>query len=243
MKGDDVGRPAGVENRIERRTVLRAVGGVSLAGLAGCLGDDGGDSDSEDDSASSDADDGDSDDSEVAGDDTDDPEVDDGDTDDANGGDDDPYLREELENAIENLDAPEPGSAVVAFENEGEYHTEDIECSADSADPDDPEKGTAEGVFEFDDGEAFSVELSRGDDLDDLQNTITLTVPNPDEESQYEEAAVPRSMRPIKPEEGAEGRSAFVVREAETWYGGIGFDLSDQGGVDYGETWVAITCA
>jgi hypothetical protein len=43
MKGDDVGRPAGVENRIERRTVLRAMGGVSLAGLAGCLGDDGDD--------------------------------------------------------------------------------------------------------------------------------------------------------------------------------------------------------
>ncbi|WP_331234915.1 hypothetical protein [Natronorarus salvus] len=219
---------------------------MSLAGLAGCLGnddEDGVDSDSEDDSGSTDADDGDSDDSEVAGEDTDDPEADDGDTDDANGGDEDPYLREELENAMANLSAPDPGTGVVVFENEGEYQTEEIECGADSADPDDPERGTAEGVFEFDDGEASGVELSRGDDLDDLQNTITLTVPNPDEESQFEEAAVPRSIRPIKPEEGAEGRSAFVVREAETWYGGIGFDLSDQGGVDYGETWVAITCA
>ncbi len=228
--------------RIDRRRVLGALGVAGIAGLTGCLGGDedsgGADADGEDDRQDDEVDD--------------DSEADDGDADtddgangddDANGGDDDPYLREELENAIENLEAPEPGSAVVVFENDGEYHTEDIECGADSADPDDPEKGTAEGVFEFDDGEAFSVELSRGDDLEDLQNTITLTVPNPDEDSQFEEAAVPRSMRPIKPEEGAEGRSAFVIRDAETWYGGIGFDLSDQEGVDYGETWVAVTCA
>ena len=47
----------------------------------------------------------------------------------------------------------------MVFENDGEYHTENVECGPDSADPDDPGRGTAEGVFEFDDGEGFSVEL------------------------------------------------------------------------------------
>ncbi|WP_148859170.1 hypothetical protein [Natronococcus pandeyae] len=161
------------------------------------------------------------------------------DTDDEDG---DPYLREELENAIETLDAPEPGSATVVFENDGEYHTEDVECSEDSSDPDDPEKGGSEGFFEFEDGEAFGVELSRIDDTDGIRNTITLTVPNPDEDSQFEEAEVPRSLWPIKPEEGADGRSAFVIRENGTWYGGIELDLSDIESTDYGETLVAITC-
>lgn len=237
--------------RLERRRLLQVLGGAGAIGLAGCLSgdDDGGDGasgdgsgddladNSSDDSVDDDpglSDDGDT------GDDTDD--ADDASEDDATD-DDDPYLREELENAISNLEAPEPGSATVVFENDEEYHTEDVECAADSADTDDPEKGTAEGFFEFEDGEAFSAELSRGDDLDALQNTITLTVPNPDEDSQFEEAAVPRSLRPIKPEEGAEGRSAFVIREDETWYGGLEFDLSDEEGFDYGETWIAITCS
>lgn len=220
--------------RVRRRQVLRVLVVAGPAGIAGCLGD----SDEENGDAGS----GDDDSGNIS--DTGDEETDDepANADDSDDEDDSPYYREELTNAIENLAAPEPGNAVVVFENDEEYHTEDIECSEDPSDPDDPEKGNSEGFFEFDDGEAFSVELSRGDDFDSLQNTLTLTVPNSDEDSQFEEAAIPRSMRPIKPEEGTEGRSAFVIREDETWYGGIEFSPPDEEDLDFGETWVAITC-
>lgn len=225
---------------------------MAVTVMAGCLGSDDADSDQPADTAGDDdpaGDETDTDDgSEGANGDeerNDDEGGDGGDTesgDDEGSDDDDPYLREELENAIATLDPPDPGTGVVVFENDGEYHTEDVECAEDNTDPDDPEKGTAEGLFEFDDGEAFGVELSRIDDVDGIRNTITLSVSNPDEDSQYEEADVPRSLWPIKPEAGAEGRSALVIREEGTWYGGIDFDLSDIGGTDYGETWVAITC-
>lgn len=223
------GWTASSTKQINRRRVLRTLSGVGVVGLAGCLGSD----DEEGDEIDADDDDGSS-----ASDGDEEREDDDENSDD----DDDPYLREELETAIETLDPPDPGTAVVVFENDGEYHTEEVECAEDSGDSDNPEKGTAEGFFEFGDGEVFGVELSRIDDMDDIRNTITLTVANPDEDSQFEEAEVPRSLWPIKPEAGAEGRSAFVIREDGTWYGGIEFDLSDIGGSDYGETWVAITC-
>lgn len=205
---------------LDRRPLLGALVTVGWAGLAGCLGsgDDGSETDddvdaSDDDSGAEDAD---------------------------KGSDGDPYLREELRNAIENLDSPDPGTGVVAFENDGEYRTDDVQCERDVEAPDDPERGTAGGSFEFEDGEAFGVELSRTDDFDAIRNTITLTVVDPEGDGS-EEIAIPRSLSPIKPEEGAEGSSAYVLREGETWYGGIGFDPSNRD-LDFGETWVAITC-
>jgi hypothetical protein len=211
-------------DRLDRRTLLCVLGATGFAGLAGCLSDDDTDNDSEGEGDSN----------------ADDTAASDSDSDNEES-DDEPYFREELENAIENLEAPEPGAGAVMFEHEGEYHTEDVTCEDDTDDPDDPEGGTAEAFFEFDDGESFSVELSRGDDLDDLQNTITLVVPNPGDDGP-DEVAVPRSLRPIKPEEGADGRSAFVIKDEDTWYGGLEFNPSNGVDLDYGETWIAITC-
>lgn len=217
-------------SRIGRRGVLQVMGGAGVVGVAGCLGssDDGASGDGSNDGGDADHDE--------AGDDG----TDDDDDDSENADDDDPYYREELENAMGHLDAPDPGTGVVVFENDGEYRTEDVTCEEDSEAPDDPEKGTAEGVFEFDDGEPFSVELSRIEDFGSLRNTITLMVIDPEGDG-TEEIGIPRSLSPIKPEEGAEGSSAYVIREGETWYGGIEFDPSNRD-LDFGETWVAITC-
>jgi hypothetical protein len=216
-------------HRIGRRQLLQALGGTGAVGIAGCLGGDdtGEDDPADDEEDSATADDGD--------------DVPEDDTTDDEGNDNDPYLREELENAIANLEAPDSGAGTVVFEHEGEYHTEEVTCEDDIDDPDDSERGTAEAFFEFDDGEAFSVELSRGDDLDSLQNTITLVIPNPGDDGP-DEVAIPRSLRPIKPEEGSDGRSAFVIRDGDTWYGGLEFDPSNGVDLDYGETWIAITC-
>lgn len=160
---------------------------------------------------------------------------------DTGSGDEDPYFRQELTNAIDNLAAPAPGGGSIAFETQGSFQANSIECSPDREEPDNPDRGNVEAFFEFENGEEFSAELSRADDLSSLQNTITLTIPNPDDEGPPE-LAVPRSLRGIKPDAGSEGRSAFVIRDGGTWYGGIGFDPFDDDSQNFGETWVAITC-
>jgi len=39
MEGDDLGRPAGVENRIERRTLIQTLGGAGAVDITGDLSD------------------------------------------------------------------------------------------------------------------------------------------------------------------------------------------------------------
>ena len=108
-------------NRVYRRGVLQVIGTAGPAGVAGCLG-------SSDNSASNKGtNDGDDEDHDEVGDDGDIGD-DEANPENAAGN---SYYREELENAMEHLNAPDPGTGVVVFENDGEYRTKDVVCEED----------------------------------------------------------------------------------------------------------------
>lgn len=155
-----------------------------------------------------------------------------------------PYLHEELENAMANLEAPEPGTAEVRFENGDEYLIEELECTIEEHDP---EQGQVLGRHEFEDGTPFRILMRRFDMGDSLTNEFTLYVDTP-EDDEIDEAMFTRTTGtfPIMAEEGAEGRSAFVLKVDGSWYAGAVLrpqnELSDPHYDDYGESWMAATC-
>ena len=155
-----------------------------------------------------------------------------------------PYMHEELKNAMANLDAPEPGTAVLHFENGEEYLIEDLSCDLDD---DNPEKGQIDGHHSFEDGGDFRATLMRVGDAEHLENQFSLWVFTPDDDDQ-DHVVFSRTTGnfPIQIEEGAEGRPAFVVVEDGTWYGGAPLDpINEQAepyDQDFGESWIAATC-
>lgn len=155
-----------------------------------------------------------------------------------------PYLHEELENAMANLEAPQPGTAVVRFENGDEYLIDALECTIEE---DDPEQGQVLGRHELEDGTPFRISMRRFEMGDSLTNEFTLYVDTP-EDDEIDEAMFTRTTGtfPIMPEEGAEGRSAFVLNVDGSWYAGAVLspqnELSDPHYDDYGESWMAATC-
>lgn len=154
-----------------------------------------------------------------------------------------PYLHDELENAMANLEAPQPGTAVLRFENGDEYLIDKLQCDIDE---DDPDKGQIDGMHQLESGENFRVTIRRTGSDDSLENEFTVRVEVSDDEIQHAMFTRTRGNFPIMAEEGADGRSAFVIRDGDTWYAGAPLEpqnaLSDPYYDDYGESWMAANC-
>lgn len=155
-----------------------------------------------------------------------------------------PYFHDELEGAVENLDSPEPGTAVLVFEGDREHQIDAVECDIDE---DDPTRGKIHNVGEFEDGREFRATIRRTGSDDSLENEFTLYVETPEGE-EIDRATFTRTRDnfPIQPEEGADGRPAFVIKDDDTWYGGAPLEPVNKDAEpfdeDYGDAWIAATC-
>lgn len=215
-------------NAIGRRRMVHLSTGVTVAALAGCLGDDGddgaadrmGDSDTDDD----DGDDGDGDSESVA------------------------LRSEELETAIETLEAPEPGTGTLVHDDGREFDLE-VRNWVPGEDPDEAcvsdENDFVRAVGEYqgeryEDGGYIRVFLQTGyDSDDDLYNNLILYV---EEEPDGDVHQMGRQVYNVPEEPGDDGDHSAAVEVVDgTWYAGARVaSFSDEEEPE--PLWIAVTC-